>query len=166
MVTSIGGAEPSGLSSVPRVLAMDPALSGSEPQTVIGKWLDEGIGGGMIRIYRENGKRYIEFNYKDGSSWKTKLVKDHCALGRVFEPRNVQTPGTILRLKRVSTYNFGTERVLSGPPTRSVSSLRGTYSAGRTRHRDSKPPSPLELIPVGRRHVSLRITRKNRACVS
>jgi hypothetical protein len=93
MVTSIGGAEPSGLSSVSRVLAMDPALLGSEPQTVIGKWLDEGIGGGMIRIYRENGKRYIEFNYKDGSSSKDEAVERPSRLGRRFEAKERSDSG-------------------------------------------------------------------------
>ena len=54
---------------------------------VIGRWLDEGAHVGCrITIFREQGNLYVEFNYKDGSSDKERVVESPSSLGRRLDP--------------------------------------------------------------------------------
>jgi hypothetical protein len=53
---------------------------------IIGRWLDESpFVGSRITLFREEGKLFIEQMFKDGSSFKKKLVERKSPLGRRFD---------------------------------------------------------------------------------
>lgn len=53
----------------------------------IGKWLEEGVLAGVIIIYREDGRTFLERNFKDGSHMREEVVERPSRHGRRFEIR-------------------------------------------------------------------------------
>jgi hypothetical protein len=73
-------------------IAQEDALVGNDVnrvgQPAVGRWmLEYGALNGTIRIYRENGKSYIEINFKDGSNYKTEVSERSTPSGRRFEAK-------------------------------------------------------------------------------